>query len=616
MENERVYGNAFTCCHGIVELDEKDKKYEGGVAQTRIVLKPHQKTMLYRCVDLETREQKDNVYCKYGALCDKVGAGKSYVILYLISLQHKILSRPLIDSYGYLSIISKDKTTHVKTSVLVVPHSLQHQWAKYVKEFPNIVFKKIGTAKDLDSLSWTIKSDARPGTKSPNKKYIGDFDAIVLSASFYKQFITQLIVSNICVKRMIYDEADEIKIPSNMDISRLDRIASFTWFVTASCEHLFVHVSSESIPTRKYVVDVRGGLKSIFQQLNARVPWTILQRYILKNKDSYVDESFNIPKPHVTRIRCRSIVPVRVLHGIANTEVMRRLHANDVRGAMQLLNVKQFSNEDNVIESILSVYVERIRNCDINTECTMQLHYTDENDRAVELKRIQVIKQTLEKQVQCIRERIQTCDACCICYDELKNKTITTCCSNSFCFTCINNWMIRSKTCPLCKQNMDVNNLCVINEHKVDELFKEDHVVRIITKGTNKKVLLFSEYGQFDTTILQKHNITYDTLTGNSNSIRQKINTFTHGDLTVLLVNPRYFGCGLNLANTTDIIMFHQFDDVSTKQIIGRAQRPGRTSPLNVWFLLNEYEEKQMSAAAEPIVTSSNTPSTSSIDSV
>jgi SNF2 family DNA or RNA helicase len=50
------------------------------------------------------------------------------------------------------------------------------------------------------------------------------------------------------------------------------------------------------------------------------------------------------------------------------------------------------------------------------------------------------------------------------------------------------------------------------------------------------------------------------------------------------------YGCGLNIEKTTDIIMFHRFDNQAEQQLIGRAQRMGRTEPLKVHYLLYENE--------------------------
>ena len=60
--------------------------------------------------------------------------------------------------------------------------------------------------------------------------------------------------------------------------------------------------------------------------------------------------------------------------------------------------------------------------------------------------------------------------------------------------------------------------------------------------------------------------------------------------IQVLLLNAEYCASGINLENTSDIVIYHSMNDAKTKQIIGRGQRPGRTSVLNVWKLSYENE--------------------------
>jgi SNF2 family DNA or RNA helicase len=68
------------------------------------------------------------------------------------------------------------------------------------------------------------------------------------------------------------------------------------------------------------------------------------------------------------------------------------------------------------------------------------------------------------------------------------------------------------------------------------------------------------------------------------------VREYREGGLDVLLVNTNNYGNGLNFENTTDVIMLHKFDTEIEHQVLGRAQRCGRTEPLNVWYLLHENE--------------------------
>jgi SNF2 family DNA or RNA helicase len=68
------------------------------------------------------------------------------------------------------------------------------------------------------------------------------------------------------------------------------------------------------------------------------------------------------------------------------------------------------------------------------------------------------------------------------------------------------------------------------------------------------------------------------------------MNRYKREEVNLLAINSRFYGSGLNLENTTDIIMFHKFDSEVEKQVIGRAQRMGREKALKVWYLLYDNE--------------------------
>ena len=84
--------------------------------------------------------------------------------------------------------------------------------------------------------------------------------------------------------------------------------------------------------------------------------------------------------------------------------------------------------------------------------------------------------------------------------------------------------------------------------------------------------------------------INFSDLKGNKHRIQNTINDYKNGFIKVLLVNIYNYGSGLNLECSTDIIMFHKFDKLIESQVIGRAQRCGRKTSLNIHYLLNENE--------------------------
>ena len=134
-----------------------------------------------------------------------------------------------------------------------------------------------------------------------------------------------------------------------------------------------------------------------------------------------------------------------------------------------------------------------------------------------------------------------------------------------------------------------------LDETKVNPKFDKHKNLQILlaSRKPGSKFLIFSNYdSSFQNlyTILTKLNIKYMHLKGNGNVIKCMIDRYKNGDVDVLLVNSRHYGSGLNLENTSDIVMFHKFDTEIEKQVIGRAHRLGRTMPLNIWYLLHENE--------------------------
>ena len=85
-------------------------------------------------------------------LADKVGSGKSMDILSLIALYPTV---PVIPEnkakynypYSYYSGLEglrfSNDCTYLKTNILVVPHSIYHQWIGYLKHFPTIKYFEV-----------------------------------------------------------------------------------------------------------------------------------------------------------------------------------------------------------------------------------------------------------------------------------------------------------------------------------------------------------------------------------------------------------------------------------------------------------------------------------------
>ena len=67
----------------------------------------------------------------------------------------------------------------------------------------------------------------------------------------------------------------------------------------------------------------------------------------------------------------------------------------------------------------------------------------------------------------------------------------------------------------------------------------------------------------------------------------RNIERFRNAEVNVVFLNSRTDSSGINMQETTDIILYHTMNDTTTKQIIGRANRIGRKLPLVVHHLVS-----------------------------
>ena len=122
-----------------------------------------------------------------------------------------------------------------------------------------------------------------------------------------------------------------------------------------------------------------------------------------------------------------------------------------------------------------------------------------------------------------------------------------------------------------------------------------DKIFELNSKNDVKKYLIFTEYestlNNKITNILDKWGLTYGRIKGTTATITKQIENYKKGNTNVLLINSKFFGSGMNLENTSDIIIIHKMQGDIEMQAIGRAHRFGRVGNLRVWKLYYENEK-------------------------
>lgn len=605
--------NTYDFNINIDEISELDPKSEN--PECNIQLHSHQQSLLYRCIQYENgsiylsdftalkdkTHKNDKFMSNIGIIADRVGSGKSFVILSIIK-NNNITERnnKILMSSGYNNIVfsfNNDKKV-IKLNMIVIPHNLCSQWESYIIRFGGgFNYKIINKYKNLASFI-------------DNKDNMDKVDILLVTASYYNNIVTYIRENNIKLQRVIFDEVDSLNIPGCLSID-----ANFLWFVTASYGNILYPrgFTKYDSSISKYVwcangLKNSGFIKNIFLDLYSNIPREFAKVLVIKNSESYIEESLNLPPLNTFNIKCKTPLMINILNGIVDKNIIDSLNAGDIDAAILCITPSNRSSEDNIVILLVDKLNKQLTNYRLRLNMINEYLYDNEQDRDIDKNNLIKKIEELENKIKLITERIKTTNICCICYENIENKTITKCCQNSFCFKCINIWLSRKPQCPMCKSNLNSNELFVvsasmiqdtprISEDDPNESFDKFKNVEILLKKrkTDAKILIFSSYDNTFTQlipILSKLNINYDYIKGNGNQINSIIKKYKTGDLDVLLVNTRNYGSGMNLENTSDIIMFHKFDTQLENQVIGRAYRMGRMQSLNVYYLLHENEYK------------------------
>jgi hypothetical protein len=416
----------------------------------------------------------------------------------------------------------------------------------------------------------------------------------------------------VTVKRLIFDEVDTAYTPNAKRIN-----AKFYWFISASYKNILNpfprwHYNHEDWRESYQITSgIHNNLfaKSVFVSFLKTMTaeeMKCVDLLVLKNNDEFVERSFSLMEYETRVIQCKTPDVVNILNGISNKRILQSLNAGDVGTAISLLNQENVGDEENIIDIVKCDFKNRLNNANLRLDMAQNYIFNNPVAKETRIRKLEHERDEILQKIRMIEERVRESNLCNICYNEMETKTITKCCKNSFCIECITRWLSKMPNCPLCKSTMCDEDLYVLVKDYVPhpgvqfpegQMLEKLDQMKVLLRDTimvreRHKVLIFSEYDHVFNNLIKvvkDLNANYGFLKGNS--IGNNVNRYkSNADFNILFVNPNAYGSGLNLENTTDIIMFHKLNEQVTKQVIGRAQRPGRKDKLHVWFLLHENE--------------------------
>ncbi len=494
---------------------------------------------------------------KIGILCDKVGSGKSFCVLGVI-INNKFrwdLDVPYIEDHidcrsgGLIETITTERYRKVDTNLIIVDSCNLYQWLDYL-QVTNLTYKIIAKKKDADDIE------------------INNYNVILSTTKLYNYIMS--INSKIVWKRFIYDE------PGNTRILKMKNIrAGFYWFVTSSPYKIL----------EQYRCCKSGFIKDKFikEIFDKREYFDMIEDICVKNDDEFINKYFINETICHTNITYQCFQPIyAVINGMVSPEINTMIESGNIENAVLELGGNKTSNLIDLVKKNLITKLEKIY---------IELEKSSANDKIIKMKT------RIEKKISEIDTRYKDFmnQSCSICLHKIKKPILETNCHNMFCGECLLTWLKSHKTCPLCIQNVHTDNLVYIeNEHtdkeiEVDKKLTKDQTISdIIKTNPESKFIIYSAYeDSFKTTvkILEKDGIKYTDIKGNTNIINKNIKKYKELDTNIMFLTKKYNATGLNLEETTDIILYHTVKKDTFKNIIGRVNRFGNNKKIVIHHL-------------------------------
>jgi SNF2 family DNA or RNA helicase len=529
----------------------------------KINLFPHQLASVYMMEELESNHciVKDRLktFTDIGINADITGYGKTLSFITLIIRNR--MEWDLDDDY-IEEIINISSGQHIKqyvnhyypknnVTIILAGLSVIHQW---IKEF---------SYTDLKVTKVTNKNRAL-------NIDIHEYDVIIVSPGMYNIVVERY--STMAWKRFIYDEPTTVKVPAMRDIK-----AGFTWFITATPQNIaFKH---------------RNARMSYIHKISREHNFiNIIDIITIKNNDDFVKKSFEMPHTNYHHHECY-VPTLRAVYGIVNTKISNMIEAGNISGAIDALGGKRTDNIVALVKKNKEIELQEIKHKIIvwtQKNIPNKIQEWSEREKSIthQLKELDIrFGKILDEN-------------CSICFEKLEKPVMEPSCQNIFCGGCLLTWLTTKGSCPLCRKvvlkneliYIEKNNNCVEHQESKKNKTKEETIINLIQQNSNGKFIVFSDWDEsFDTIreILKTNNIPFVEIKGSVDTRTSNIEKFRNGKVNVVFLNSKTDSSGINMQETTDIILYHSMNEGTTKQIIGRANRIGRKIPLHVHYLIS-----------------------------
>lgn len=529
--------------------------------ETKTKLFPHQIKMIEKMEFLENNNYIETTEgrCKtlLGVNADPSGYGKTLTMINFVNKDNfkrwkekKVYKRSVINTHANGIFQYKNTSFYEKidTNLILVSQTILKFWFLEFKKFTNLKVKEIISKRDVENTN------------------VEDYDVILVIPTMYNFLIS--CNKSYAWKRFIFDEPSHIRIRSMKEI-----IAGFYWFVTSTPNDIVkFHYECKN----SFIRDIMNVKDNEFHLFNSRI-----QPMILRNDINFINQTINIPK---------AISSVHICYNPISSLVNNIKNINfqsdnaSIKSVLKKLNIKPIRN---IVEFYCSTQKQKV------SILTDKLKIMDTPDEY--LKTLDMYSNE-SKKLNILKNKILSLltSACPICMDKINIPVTETSCQNLFCAKCLLLWMKNKNTCPMCRVKINNQKLYYVDSEYIEpeqKKTKNETVLDIISKNPNGKFVIACFTKSYINSLfenLENSKITYSTIYGSSNTRHKIINNFKKGTINVLFLDSVNNSAGINLQESTDLIIYHSLDDNIKRKIINRCNRINREKPLNIHNLVFE----------------------------
>ena len=595
--------------------------------EIKVPLRPHQLAMIHAMHEkqktcIEGFQVNDEThYSQSAILGDKVGSGKTLTTLGFIA--HKKLN-PI--SSVFRRIHDRSQTTFWSqkpvnilecsgNTLIIVPHTLFHQWKFAIQQQTTLSFFEVKTTKTLE--------------KTDFNELIKTRDITLMSNTIIRNFMNGNNRDTLQWSTVIFDEIDSIHFTSTVPMPK----ANFYWLITATWPNilfqgLYMYISNGYLAQRAN--DLHPDLLKLLREDHVTNGNSYYSRYdikstnffsnflskhparghlVLRTDAGFMEQSWRSPPIVEQRIICETPVSHRIIAQYVNNEIQELLHAGDIQTALEKLGVNNTS-QSSLIQGLCETREKELDRLEKTLAFKESMDYSTVQAKEQAISSLKTKITSIKEQIASLKQRILNVqdEICAICFEEPKVPTFVLCCERLFCGACIINCIQRNPSCPLCRASLDYKRLRQLEKDGKEVAKKEtiepknpkkkDALLKLITETKGGRFLIFNRYDnpflEIEGELIQM-GIRVATVKGNKDHISSTLKQFEKGEIQVLLMNSMHAGVGMDLKSATHVVLMHVMKSEEEKQIIGRAIRLGRNEQLNLVRLLHEGEDRLQS---------------------